>query len=621
MPSKVASAYVELNASLDQLTSDMKKGQQLTKDATAKMAAQAKKADTDATKLKKKTGEDQLKDQKSLFARMAANIGAFTKTATPALQSISKAMSTIGLIGAGLVGGFVAFAKASEFPHAKILQRQFEAIRNELYIALIPAIKMLYPIFERLRVIIYQNSDVFRTLGEIAARTLGLMVTAGGKVLGAFNRLPDGVKNTVVEFGPMAAVVGLVGSRLTFLLPIARTLLSVLAGWPGIILAAVGALGGLAGAGAFGDMSGAVNMAKGAFTGLMGVIGRVKEWLMDALVRIWTIVKPAWDTYVATIRGHLNNVVNWWSNVFGTITGFLGSNGGSFEEWGTLLVEIIGNILRVGIEFSTFMFDTIAKIQTWWFEVWSGCLAWFVQVNAQMLETMGVTWEGIKGVVTYVMEFIALVVSNLTLSIKIACVAIALSFSATWDVIKGSFFVMVGAVAGGFAALWAGAQAVWENITALFSRNRSFVSIGSRMGEAFGRTFNSVTSGRLQWSETTMELERELGRMNEELNAGRQRQREQGNEAVAEARAARARAAEGNQAGAPAPVYNIKFETVGFKDMWKKVQESMSGSSMQALAQRQLGCQQDLQLTNRQIADNTAMLARRPERAAPAQVG
>ena len=573
MASKVAEAFVQLSAKTDMLRDDMRKAQDIQKKEFAKQEAYEDKLRAEDAKKAKKDAEDKKKLYQSYYAKMAS-------MASGAFKQIESGMNKLALSGAGLIASFTAMARSGDFLQSKMLGMSFDALHNEIYMALIPAINLLFPIFERLRVIIYQNRSVFVDFGTIAAKSLGFIVEVVGKVLRAWRDLDPNLKKTLITIASIAIPIAIIGSKLMFIIPLIAKIGPLFAGVLGpigLVVAAIGVIGAAL-AYASTDSRWVKTMTDG-FNRIWGVIKYVKQALEDALIRMWTAIKPHWDKFVGFAVGKFDQLTKW-----------IDRNKEDFGRWANLIGEIVGNLVGMVIDRWTWLGNMISKVFS------------FIGDNS------GITWQGIKDFITDTLDVIALVTSDFGTSMDIAWLAIQIGATKAWDFIKDGAYAMAAAVSAAFAGMAEDISIKWHNIKSVVKGDFDAIITDDykRINEAMNKEFKRVMSLNKGSKDAIKAMEAEMSALIGKLGEGRKA----GDDAVAANKAKKEN--KGAEGGAPPPVYTIKFETVGLKDLYKKMQDSITGGGMGALAARQAQAAEENVRVNRDMNENIKKLVNKP---------
>lgn len=491
---------------------------------------------------------------------------------------------------------------------------------------LVPAARALVGVMTQIKDAVAANRPAFEAFGKGLAVALNVVGKVVGFVIGAMSKIPPEVMAGIAAFAGIAAVaaaiIPVIVKIVVFIKPIIGLLFALLNPM-NMIFAVVLALGAAVVYAFNTDRWG--GRVRTALNGLIQTAQRLWEKVLTLGTVIWNRVKPAWDKFVERAV-----------SIFETISAFITENQETWEEWLGLIGEIWGGV-----------FSTIISVWDWFVSVVQAGLKW-------VGENSGITWTGIKDMVTGYLDFLSLVWSNFGLSIKIALTAISYAAVVAWDAIKQAFWVSVAAMVGAGYYIVEVFRGVWNNIlasgermvnrlramftaiyeaamAALSRRNpvtayrealeretrrldgnsRQFQDVGANAASAYRRGFSSVMDGRDPVSDTQRRLRQRLRDQVDELKAGRERQREEDRKAgkkddkAGAARPERARMGDSpNPAGTPNMV-KVEFKTVGLTDMWKQMQERISGGNMVALAAQQARATAEI---NRETKDQTKIL-------------
>ena len=480
---------------------------------------------------------------------------------------------------------------------------------------LIPAAQALVGIMQRIKAAMEANKPAFEAFGRGLAKGLEVVGVIIGGIINVLGQVPAPVWAGVAAFSGIAVAAAAFGAvvakMLIFIKPIAALVLTILNPL-NLVMASVVMLG-VAVAYAFNTerWGGRIQTA---LNKIIETAQSLWETIQTLGTVIWTRVQPAWDAFVERAV-----------TIFEAIAGFIKDNEETWNEWFTLIGEIVGGVVSTIIQ------------------IWDGFVS-VVQTGVQWIgENTIFTWENIKAVVTSVLDFLSLIFTNFKLSLEIAFTAIAYAAVVAWDNIKYAFMVTVAALYGSGLYIVAAFEAIWNNIlaaaermgnrlralfyalgqaaTAIFrgknpvtefreayerevsrldGRSRQFKNVGEAAASAYRRGYDRVMANAESGeSETARRLRERLGEANGELNAQRNAKRaETAAELERRRRQGGAAAQGGSQQGGdsdtmqgnPAAIPNmvkVKFETVGLKDMWKQMQEKMTGGSMLQLQQQQ----------------------------------
>jgi len=308
--SAVGEAYVEIGAKLDKLAKAFQK---------AKAEAEAGTKDLGKT-VETKSGFAGLAES---FSRpIVQGVSTGLKFLADKGEAVLKKMST-GV--QALAAGLVAFSAFGDFPHAKVFQRQLEAIRNELYVALLPAFKALLGPLEDMRVAIYRNRQLIAAFGTGIAKGLGSAIRYISGITQAFRGLSPATQASITQMLGIGTAVLLVGQRLSFAIPLVRGLSSALMMLNPVtaIIAAIGA--GIAVLAAGGGASTFTEGLQNAFKNFAELAGEALPIVMDLLNNMFSLVKSgvsfivgdwsnAWETIKAVVLGALEIVNGLFSN-------------------------------------------------------------------------------------------------------------------------------------------------------------------------------------------------------------------------------------------------------------------------------------------------------------------
>lgn len=357
---------------------------------------------------------------------------------------------------------------------------------------------------------------------------------------------------------------------------------------------------------------------------LRAALESISESLSDIFDGFMQIGSSISGTVAPTVRFLMST----FTAMFEAVAAFIAQNKATFIQWGQLIGEIVGGVVRTVVGFFRGMFALFNRLLNAFGTNWSS------------------VWGGIRDFVTDVLDFLSLVFSNFGLSMEIAWTSIKLAAVAAWDFIVNQFFTIVAAgagvvsaVVGAFTTMWENLKKIGQTIAAFFRATFSAVGKGLKaimelenpaeafkeefrrhmgrqlaeikpmrgIGEAaarefnrgFDRVMNSAPPARSAFQE---ELSRELADQVGRLKAGREAQRAVRNAGAVGSAAAAAAAEDGGAGGGGAAgtrqggaltaggrQIEVKFETTGIVDMWKKMQESLTGGTMEELGKRQLG--------------------------------
>ncbi len=286
--SLVGDAYVEIGARMDKMVG---------------VFSQAK------TEAEKSTGAlSKTVEAKSGFAALAKAISEpIVRGAAAGLTFLaSKGEAVIKKLSGpiqAMIAGMVAFSTFGDFPHAKVFQRTLEAIRNELYVAMLPAFRALLKPLEAMRVAIYQNRQLIASFGTALANGLNIAIRYLSRILQTFKALSPETKAMITRFAAVGVGIVLIGSRLAFVLPLIQGLAAgLLAVNPvvGAILAVVAAIVGLAAAG------NAETFAEGmqnAFKNFSELAAEALPIVMDLLSGFFSLAKSGLTALVGDWSG------------------------------------------------------------------------------------------------------------------------------------------------------------------------------------------------------------------------------------------------------------------------------------------------------------------------------
>lgn len=478
---------------------------------------------------------------------------------------------------------------------------------------LIPAAQALVGIMQRIKAAVEANKPAFEAFGKGLAKGLEVVGVIIGGIINVLGKIPAPVWAGIAAFSGIAlaaaAFGAVVAKFIVFIKPIAALVLTILNPL-NLVMGSVIAIG-VAVAYAFStDRWG--GRVQGALNKIIETAQSLWETIQTLGTVIWTRVQPAWDAFVERAV-----------TIFEAITGFIKDNEETWNQWFTLIGEIVGGVISTIIQ------------------IWDGFVSVIQAGIGWIGENTIFTWENIKNVVTAVLDTLSLIFTNFKLSLEIAFTAIAYAAVVAWDGIKYAFMVTVAALYGSGQYIGAAFEAIWNNIlaagermgnrlralfyalgqaaTAIFrgknpvtefretyekevsrldGRSRQFKNVGEAAASSYKKGYERVMQGMDgKESESARKLRERLGEANGELNAQRQRQREEANAAIGRNKAVTKGGKAGSQAagdsdtmnGSPAAIPNmvkVKFETVGLKDMWKQMQEKMTGGSMLQLQQQ-----------------------------------
>lgn len=480
---------------------------------------------------------------------------------------------------------------------------------------LIPAAQALVGIMQRIKAAMEANKPAFEAFGKGLAKGLEVVGVVIGGVINVLGKVPKEVWAGVAAFAGIAmaaaAFGAVVAKFIVFIKPIAALVLTILNPL-NLVMGAVVALG-VAVAYAFSTERWG-GRVQSALNKIIETAQSLWETIQTLGTVIWTRVQPAWDAFVERAV-----------TIFEAIAGFIKENEETWNQWFTLIGEIVGGVISTIIQ------------------IWDGFVS-IIQAGIGWIgENTIFTWENIKAVVTGVLDFLSLIFTNFKLSLEIALTAIAYAAVVAWDNIKYAFMVTVAALYGAGQYIYAAFEAIWNNIlaaaermgnrlralfyalgqaaTAIFrgknpvtefreayekevsrldGRSKQFKNVGEAAASAYRRGYDRVMqNAEAGESETARRLRERLGEASGELRAQRDRQRAETqaaidrNKAADKAKTGAAGSQRGGNSdtmdGSPAAIPNmikVKFETVGLKDMWKQMQEKMTGGSMLQLQQQ-----------------------------------
>jgi len=480
---------------------------------------------------------------------------------------------------------------------------------------LVPAAQALVGIMQRIKAAVEANKPAFEAFGKGLAKGLEVVGVVIGGVINVLGQVPKEVWAGVAAFAGIAmaaaAFGAVVAKFIVFIKPIAALVLTILNPL-NLVMGAVVALG-VAVAYAFNTerWGGRVQVA---LKKIIETAQSLWETIQTLGTVIWTRVQPAWDAFVERAV-----------TIFGAIAGFIKDNEETWNEWFTLIGEIVGGVISTIIQ------------------IWDGFVSVIQAGIGWIGENTVYTWENIKAVVTGVLDWLSLVFANFKLSLEIAWTAISYGAQVAWDKIKYAFMVTVAALYGSGQYMSAAFEAIWNNIlaagermgnrlralfyalgqaaTAIFrgknpvtefreayekevsrldGRSKQFKNVGEAAASSYKKGYERVMQGMDgKETEAARKLREKLGEANGELNAQRnarraetqaelERRRRQGGAAAAQGGSQGGTDSDTMQ-GNPAAIPNmvkVKFETVGLKDMWKQMQEKMTGGSMLQLQQQ-----------------------------------
>lgn len=495
----------------------------------------------------------------------------------------------------------------------------FVNLGDALAPALTPAVNAVLGVVNTMISLVNNNKTLFVSIGEgiaIAANSFGnfmkivvnfisSMSPALQKSIGAFIGFVPAISAVMFIFLKLAGVFA----------PFVSAILSIINPFNHLVHLAIAV--GLAITYAFNSaqfaprMIAAWNMIKDAVVELWAKLRTVGSI-------VWDIIQPAWDRFVGSVV-----------TLFERVASYVDGAKGDFSEWANIIGEIVGGAINFVLDVWTYFFESLADDTTWIGATWR------------------VLWDTASTVFKNTFDFLSLVFTDWKLALEIGWIAIQLAAGAAFDFIKDGFVWAAGMVTGvtyamvvmfgsafrnitaawdlvigsikvGIFGAWdafkailkgknpikAFAESVDKGIDELKKSRSKFSETGKEMGEAFEKGFEKVSKEMGGESEFTKKKREELETKNKELNDKRDRGRAEResnqtlsnvassakNFAMGIGTMAKALASAGGKpeevhARKHPPMIEVKLETVGFADMWKKVQESMGVVSMQQLTE------------------------------------
>jgi hypothetical protein len=485
-------------------------------------------------------------------------------------------------------------------------------------------------------------TPVFRVVAGVIGDFSAIINKVSSSLAGMFNNMGPGAQKAVTVIGMIGvaamAIVPVFGYISAAIAPIAGLLLTILNPINLILGAVVGI--GAALASAF-----ASDKWGGQLIGVWNKIVSVGQSLWDTIAGLGSVimvrVQPAWEALQATA-----------ARIFTAIGTFISDNEATWNEWATYVGEIVGGFIGTTLE------------------LWNGFVNFVVNAWNWISNVTGITWDGIKNVVTKTLRAISLIFSNFSLSVQIAWTAIQLGAQVAFDYLGDVFWEWYGVASGSISAVGATFSTLWNNVLAglqyMFNRvkatftaiyeasaalfrgrnpvtafrasyerelrrmestSRSYKDVGEAAADAYKRGYDSVLAANPPGeSEKQKRLREQLGDQLGALDAGQAEKRrlakEQGKTSISGKGSSDSATAEVNMTASPNGMPNmvkIQFESVGLTDMWKKVQERLTGGSMLGLTQQTAQATKE---TSVQAREQTAVLKRIEEKLvkAPAAV-
>ena len=341
--------------------------------------------------------------------------------------------------------------------------------------------------------------------------------------------------------------------------------------------------------------------------------------------------------------------------MFEGVAAFVEANKERFLLWAQLLGEIF-----VG---------TITMIT----EVFFGFFQMFSDLTGAMGVNWTASWNTIADVITGALDLMSLLMTDWVASVLIMWTEMQLAAVITWDAIVNGFFQVVAgavgavyAVGGAFVALWNNLRKIGETIGAFFkgvfyavgaglvaitrlenpaeafrksfSRElgKSLKSIGEfeSVGGAAGNSFNKGFEGVMKnappvTSALQQGLSNQLDNQVGALWAERERKRAARRAASGGAGGAVAKGEDGQVAPEKlarsiidgATAIKVEFETSGLVDMWKKMQQSISGATTEQLNKRQAAAAEAQVAIAKDSKEKLDVIARNTGRGSPATAG
>jgi tape measure domain-containing protein len=399
------------------------------------------------------------------------------------------------------------------------------------------------------------GTDLFTAVKDSVVALVGFLQSDAGKQLtGTFKSILGSITAAVRPIGPIllaaAPAVLAIGAALgtvALIAPAVVTGLSAISGAVGFLFTPMGAIVGIG----------------AALGGALVAVDQFRQGFMSS----WGLIASAGGELVGFLQ-------TTWGEFFNVVQGFITSNGETFRTWGALIAEVAAGTIRT----------TTLILQQF--------VAWAKELWNEYGDTVSALWYLLSDAVTTVLEEISFGLNNFGTLAELVWTQIGLSAVEMVDQISGAFWGLVAMANGVASAIEATFGGMWDNLIAAF-RGEGMRDVGSAAAEAFAAGFDEIA--RSHWLGAS-ELQEQLRKERDALLAERDR---------AKGLAARDRrkrlaplpaGAEGAGAepGAPAmpkppldpETIAVKFAFTKFDDLWKKVQESLTGGGVQELARR-----------------------------------
>jgi hypothetical protein len=447
------------------------------------------------------------------------------------------------------------------------LSGQLQVIKNDvgqmqksIGIALLPALEAAMPAAKALVAAVADNKDMFAAMGQVVAGVFSVFTAVVTGALNLWKGLPAGIKEAVGSLIAMVAGVTAVGTAWAILAPAVGVVggaLSVLLGPIGLIAAGL-TLVGAAFTSAFKDADLGPRMSA--------------AWaeIKDTVLAVWQALTSGEDT--------INSVGSLWDWMKGQITTafeaaahWIGENKGTLVSWAaTIRSTVIGAINEV-----IFIWETLGLQAE---RVWTGIALAGVTAADFLTDALYgflAVCEGLWG-------------------------ALAGGFAALWENIKGGaetlgavFMATFKAAGAALSAAFTPGKSAADEFTKTFSQELQTrlkdvgkgANVGDAVAEGWTKGFESgISRYNIGESEIAKQLSKDLDGINSQLDEQRQKldANRQAAQAVGPAVGAAAAAAggPGHGPGAPRESTGGKVETVGAVELYKKIQDSITGGGM-----------------------------------------
>jgi hypothetical protein len=312
-----------------------------------------------------------------------------------------------------------------------------------------------------------------------------------------------------------------------------------------------------------------------------------------ALAGAFGILKAAFWIFMSEFSGIIFKLAEsegfwkeWWHTIQDIFVGlgndfmiFVGLFTGESSKSAKTVEEVFHACFHAIFEFISGVLDGLSSL------VNDFGLNWDIMCQGSKIAAM-TTWEGMKSVFSTTMEYIsggAYVLGNV--------------FSNVWQNIRAGWDTLCNAIRAGLSGIWAGITAIFSGknpLTAFVSEfHKQFSELGKNsaqwknVAEGSKKAFNSAFKGGVG-EEFSKELLDEGTKLNDLI-----RKREEGIRARKKAREAgeagdrKKTEVKIDETGQPTPAgiatREIKLTFSGLTELWKKIQESMTGGSMIAL--------------------------------------